>query len=468
MDRDPSALAGGNLAGAVVRVGVHDQELVHQWVALHQVPSSPADDGPDRLGLVERRQHQADGQPGLLLEVDQPVEVGELAMMEVRLAEPALDSERYSARIVGRLFGRGQRLLPLGKLIERGLADRLARLDDDHRLARAGRDRLRQRAEEERRTVVARREGRCAHHDHVRQVGLVKDGIAHIRRLEDGLLHVAVGVLANEMGQRFGCLRADGRAQARGHDVQGDDVSAAAAGQGVGELEGQLGVGAAADRHENPPDLHWRALLDDGDVARRVSNDLVDRGAEDGRFGAGPGRGGLAAPAEDDQLRVELGRGLDHAFRGAPPDADDGVDRHSLGRVVEDSLQQPAGLAGLGGTLAERRSLGHLDDPEHGQAAVLAVEQGRSDADQLLGRQRVGDGDQDSSGQRRARHSAARCRAVPPACRTVTPAFAASVQCATRYGLSSSNSRAWRSTSSSACSPERRRLSITKRPTRPK
>ena len=164
-----------------------------------------------------------------------------------------------------------------------------------------------------------------------------------------------------------------------------------------------------------------RALLDDGYVARRVPNDLVDRRAEDGRLGARPGRGGLAAPAEDDQLRVELGRRLDHAFRGAPPDADDGVDRHSLGRVVEDALQQPAGLPGLGGALAERRSLGHLHDPEHGQAAALAVEQGRADPDQLLGGQRVGDGDQDSRGERRARHSAGRFRAGAAGLRRLGP-----------------------------------------------
>jgi len=115
----------------------------------------------------------------------------------------------------------------------------------------------------------------------------------------------------------------------------------------------------------------------------------------------------LAAPTEDDQLRVEFCGSLDDALGRPPSDPHGGVDRHSFGRVVEDPLEEPTSLAGHGGALAQGRSLGHFNNPEDGQAAVLAVQQRRSDSDQLLGGQWVGHRDQDPGRKRRAGHSAA-------------------------------------------------------------
>ena len=56
-----------------------------------------------------------------------------------------------------------------------------------------------------------------------------------------------------------------------------DDRRVVALGERVGEPQGELGVRAAADRDEDPPDVARAALLDDRDVARRLADDLVDR-----------------------------------------------------------------------------------------------------------------------------------------------------------------------------------------------
>ena len=156
----------------------------------------------------------------------------------------------------------------------------------------------------------------------------------------------------------------------------------------------------------------------------RTTSSIVGEKTE--ACGPGPGRRRLAAPAEDDQVRVQLRRGLDDALGGAPSDADDGVDGHALRGVVEHPLQQPAGLAGARGALAQRRSLRHLDDAEHGQDAGPAIHQRGAEADQLLGGQRVRDRDQDPRRKRRAGHragfSGARARARVPRPRRPAPA----------------------------------------------
>ena len=126
------------------------------------------------------------------------------------------------------------------------------------------------------------------------------------------------------------------------------------------------------------------------------------------------------------------------------------------GREVEDPLEEPPGVAGPGRALGQRHALGHLDDPERGQLPGPRLEQGGADADQLLRGQRVRDRDEDPAGSGDF--------AVMPALR---PGPAAS-QRSTRYGLSSSNSRACRSTRSSAWSVVTWRFSMTKLPTRPK
>ena len=105
-------------------------------------------------------------------------------------------------------------------------------------------------------------------------------------------------------------------------------------------------------------------------------------------------------------------------------------------------------MAGPGRALRERHALGDLDDAQGAQLAGPRLEQGGADPDELAGGARVGDRDEDPDRQRGAVH----------------PAF----QRSTRYGLSSSNSRAWRSTRSSASSVVMSRFSITKLATRPK
>ena len=92
------------------------------------------------------------------LSVDQPAQVGELGVVEVRLAEPALDPDRDGPRLLGGAVGGGQRLGPRGQLVEGRALDRLAGLDDHDRRLGAGRDRLRQRAEQ----VASRRPRRRA------------------------------------------------------------------------------------------------------------------------------------------------------------------------------------------------------------------------------------------------------------------------------------------------------------------
>ena len=94
----------------------------------HRAP----DDRPDRLLLVERRQDEADREALLLLELDEPAQVGELGVVEVRLGEPALDPGRHG-RGPPRPRGprrRGSRRAS-ASCSNVGAADRLARLDHD-------------------------------------------------------------------------------------------------------------------------------------------------------------------------------------------------------------------------------------------------------------------------------------------------------------------------------------------------
>ena len=466
VDHDARALGPGDFAGSIGRVRVDDEQLVDEGVTLDELAPGPFDDDPDRFLFVQGRQDQADGQSLLVLQVDQARQVPKLAVVEVRLAEPALHSQRDRPRLIGGALGRGKSLGPCLQPLEGGLADRLACLDHDHRLAGPHRDGLRKRPEEERLAGARRRHGRGAHHHDVGVLGLSQDGVANVDRLAHGLLDLAVGVLADEMRQGSLRLGPYALAETARHKMHGRDRRVVAVSQGIGEMEGKRGVGAAADRHQDAVNFRRAALLDDGDVAGRVSDDLVDGRREDRCRRARPRGRRLSAPAEDDQVHVQLRGRLDDPLRGAASDADDGMDRHALRGVVEDALQQPAGLAGPGRALAQRRALRHLHDPQDGQGAGAPVHQRGADSDQLLGRQRIGDGDQDPRRQRRAGH---RSGSGPWADPLRCGAFAAACcQRSTRYGLRSSNSRACRSTCSSACSSERCRFSMTRLPTRPK
>ena len=94
-------------------------------------------------------------------------------------------------------------------------------------------------------------------------------------------------------------------------------------------------------------------------------------------------------------------------------------------------------MPGAGRTLGQRHPLRDLDDAEGRQLASTRIEHRGAEPDQLLCRARVRDRDEDAGREGRA----GRHQATPSA----TPCSAA-CQRSTRYGLSSSNSRAWRST----------------------
>ena len=125
---DPGALGLGDLARPVGRRRVDDEDLVEERHAADHLAHRPAHDRPDRLLLVERRQDEADRQLLLLLERHQAAQVGELGVVEVRFAEPALDPDRDRARLLGGAVGGGERLGPRGELVERASARSVSRV----------------------------------------------------------------------------------------------------------------------------------------------------------------------------------------------------------------------------------------------------------------------------------------------------------------------------------------------------
>ena len=398
---DAGAFRFGDLARAVRRRGVDDEDLVEQRHAPDHLAHRPADDRPDRLLLVERRQDQADGQVLLLLERDEASEVGELGMVEVRLAEPALDADRDGPRLLGGAVRGGQGLRPRGQLVEGVAGDGLARPDHDDRRLRARGDGFREGAEQVALPVRPARRGRRAHDDEVGLLGLAQDRVADVGRLAQERLAATVEVLLDERGQGALRLRPDRERDPRRDEVEDDDRRGVEARDRIGIPDRELGMRAAADRHEDALDVLGATLLDDRDVARGVAHDLVDGRREDrGPVAVATGRR-PAAPAEDDEVGLLLGRGLDDALGGVAPDADDRVDRRAVRGVVEHALEQPTGVAGPRRAFRERHPLGHLDDPERRDLAVLGVEHRGAEADQFLGRHRVGDRDEDARRQRR-------------------------------------------------------------------
>ena len=272
-----------------------------------------------------------------------------------KLASPNQRSTRIGTarRLLGGAVGGGQRLGARGELVERRPLDPLAGLDHDDRRLRAGGDRLRQGAEQVALAAGAAGLGRGAHDHEVGLLGLAQDRVADVRRLAQDRLAATLEVLLDERGERALGLGADGQRDPGRHEVEDDDRRVVMARDRVGEAQRQLGVGAAADRDEDPPDLLRAALLDDRDVARRVADDLVDRGREDRRAPCRRGRRRLAAPAEDDQVRLLLGGGLDDPLGRVPADPHDRVDRSSRpGR----SRARAGGAGGRGGRASRPRT----------------------------------------------------------------------------------------------------------------
>jgi len=345
--------------------------------------------------------------------------------------------------------------LGLGReLVEGGALDRLAGLDDHHGRLGTCRDRLRQGTEQVALAVRAAGRRRCAHDHEVRLLRLPQDRVADVGRLTQDGLATAGDVELDERREGSLGLGADRKRDPGRDEVEDDDRRVVMDRDRVCEAERQFRVWSATHRDQDATDEFAAALLDDRDVARRVADDLVDRRREDGGAAAVMATGRAPAPAEDDEVRFLLGGRLDDALGRMPADAHDGVDRRAVRCVVEDPLEEASGVPGARRALGQRHPLGHLDDAERGQLAGPPVEHGGTEADQLLGRHRIGDRDEDPRGERWAvGHQ---------------PAASASFQRLTRYGFNSSNSRAWRSTRSSAWSVVTLRFSMTKLATRPK
>ena len=227
-------------------------------------------------------------------------------MVEVGLGEPAVDPGRDGARLLGGAVGRGERLGPLGQLLERLAADRLAGLDDDDRgLAPAGRS-----------PRAARRTATCP----ARRAAPTRPSRRGPRAPP------RAGSRSGRWRSRAGsareravtCWRANAAsacsAWARTASVTPagtrcitDDGRVVAVGERVGEPQRELGVGAAADRDEDPPDVARAALLDDRDVARRLAHDLVDR-RRDHRAAARRGGGRTCRPSRRSSGRLPARR----------------------------------------------------------------------------------------------------------------------------------------------------------------
>ncbi len=263
---DAGALGLGDLAGSIRRRRVDHHDLVEQWHPTHHLPDRAADDRADRLLLVERRQHEAHRQALLLLELREPAEVGELGVVEVRFAEPALDAGGHGARLLRGAVSGGQRLGAGRELLERLATDGLARLDDDDGGLRARGDRLGHRTEEVGRAIGrARRRG--AHDHDVRVIRFAQDRGAHVRGLAHQRVDLPLDVLLDERRQRALGLRAHRERDPGGDDVQRGKGRVVARRDRAGDVQRQLGMGAAADRHHDPLEVADASLLDDGDIA---------------------------------------------------------------------------------------------------------------------------------------------------------------------------------------------------------
>ncbi len=179
------------------------------------------------------------------------------------------------------------------------------------------------------------------------------------------------------------------RADALGDDVQHHHLRPEPLRQVAADAHRQLGVRAAAHRDEDRGDVVEAALLDDGEVARRLADHRIDGRAEDrprpGMLAGQRHLGGLrlgarrlrrrrrAAPAEDDEVGALLADRLDDAVGGLPSDAHHRPQLDALLVAdVEDALEQASRGSRLGGALAQRDSLGHLHDAEHGDLGRVA------------------------------------------------------------------------------------------------
>ena len=344
---DTRAFGLGDLTRPVRGGGIDDHDLVEQRDTAHHLPDRPADDRPDRLLLVERRQDEAYGHPLLFLEVGESAEIGKLGVVEVRFPEPPLDPSGNGSGLLGGPVGGGEGLGSGGELLEGPMRDRLAGLDDDDRRLGTQRDRLRQGAKQMGRAVAFRAgHGRSAHDDEIDALGLAQDRVSDVDGLAEPRLGAPADVLLDECRECPLGLRPNSERDPRRHEVERDNFALVQAGERVGKAQSELGVGSAADGHEDLLQLARATLLDNADVAGSIADHLVDGRREDRRVAVSPADrrlslaagGCLPAPAEDDEVRLLFRRRLDDPLRGVAADPDDGMDRCPFGSEVEHSL----------------------------------------------------------------------------------------------------------------------------------
>ena len=165
--------------------------------------------------------------PCFSLSCDEAPQVRELAVVEVRFAEPALDAGRDGPRLLGGAVGGGQGLGPRGELLEGLATDRLARLDDDDGRLRARGDRLGQGAEQVGSTAspdvgaadapMTTRSACSASRE---------DGVPDVRRPRAGRSRARpLTCCLTNAGQRALGLGPDGHRDPGRHEVQDDDAS---------------------------------------------------------------------------------------------------------------------------------------------------------------------------------------------------------------------------------------------------
>ena len=174
--------------------------------------------------------------------------------------------------------------------------------------------------------------------------------------------------------------------------------------------------------------------------ASRTTSSIVGEKTVGRRCAVAAGRR-LAAPAEDDEVGLLLRGGLDDALGGVPADAHDRVDR-SCRRAR--SRARAGAAAGRGAPAWRPRRAASPRGPRRCPSAESSPARGSSIAapsrissSAVIG---LATGMRIRAGERRLRGS-----------RRSSAVAGRSFQRSTRYGLSSSNSRAWRSTRSSAC-----------------
>ena len=407
---DAGALGLGDLARPVGRRRVDDEDLVEQRHAADHLAHRPADDRPDRLLLVERRQDEADRQALLLLErrragAGRRTRRGGSSTRRTS-ARPG-PGRRAPPRRRGRRRPASRPARPAGRTSSRSIVSRVLTTMTVG-LARAaiasGRAPNRYVSPSappgDAEAPMTTRSAFSAS----RRIALRTFGAS---RRTASLL--ARDVLLDERGEGALGLGADGEGDPGRDEVEDDRPSRRGGGRwrrrsaGRARRAGRRGPGRGSAGSSFEPRCLTTAM---SHGESRTTSSIVGEKT----VGPVPSRppAALAAPAEDDEVGLLLGRGLDDALRGVAADPHDRVDRRPVRRVVEDALEEAPGVAGAGRALGQRHALGDLDDPERRQLAGPRVEHRRAEADELLGGHRVGDRDEDRG--RGAAASAASCR----------------------------------------------------------